>query len=130
MSSTSVQHLPLPTERFLLPLFQPFPSAYAPAPAVPRETMTRKKGKAVMASKNIPIKLGAVGGRSIKFMWWSVEIIAHYFIVIFMPAGPTLNCVPDSWPSFFRMTMVTPLSFFIDMAVAPPAIANVAWPAP
>ena len=40
-----------------------------------------------------------------------------------------LNCVPDSWPSFFKITLVTPLSFFIDMALSPPAPAKVARPA-
>jgi len=54
-------------------------------------------------------------------------VASFYFSVIFMPAGPTLNCVPDSWPSFFRITMVTPRSFFIDMALVPPAMAKVAW---
>ena len=46
-------------------------------------------------------------------MWWSMEIMARYFIMIFMPAGPMLNCVPDSWPWFFKITLVTPLSFNI-----------------
>jgi hypothetical protein len=40
-----------------------------------------------------------------------------------------LNCVPDSWPSFFKITLVTPWSFFIDMALSPPAPAKVARPA-
>ena len=40
-----------------------------------------------------------------------------------------LNCVPDSWLSFFKITLVTPLSFFIDMALSPPAPAKVARPA-
>ena len=39
-----------------------------------------------------------------------------------------LNCVP-AWPSFFKITLVTPLSFFIDMALSPPAPAKVARPA-
>jgi hypothetical protein len=40
-----------------------------------------------------------------------------------------LNCVPDAWLSFFKITLVTPLSFFIDMALSPPAPAKVARPA-
>jgi hypothetical protein len=55
--------------------------------------------------------------------------MARYFIMIFMPAGPMLNCVPDSWLSFFKITLVTPLSFFIDMALSPLATAKFARPA-
>jgi hypothetical protein len=29
-----------------------------------------------------------------------------------------LNCVPDSWPSFFKITRVAPLSFFIAESIA------------
>ena len=90
VSSKSVQRSTLLTERFLRPLFQRLPSADAPSLAVPMETTTRKKGKAthnVTASTKIPVKLSAVR-RRIEFMWWSMEIMARYFIMIFMRADP------------------------------------------
>ena len=51
----------------------------------------------------------------------------NYLSAIFIPAGPMLNCVPDSWPWFFKNTRVTPRSFFNVMALSPPPIAKVAW---
>ena len=109
VSSKSVQRSTLLTERFLRALFQRLPSADAPSLAVPMETTTRKKGKAthnVTASTKIPVKLSAVR-RRIEFMWWSMEIMARYFIMIFMRADPcSIACLPLVFQNHAGHTLV------------------------
>jgi len=56
--------------------------------------------------------------------------MACYFIVTFMPPGPKLNWVPDSWPSFFKITMVTAILILHRHGGVPPAIAKVDCTAP
>jgi len=54
-------------------------------------------------------------------MWWSVKITASLFHRDLHARSPMLNCVPDSWPSFFRITMLA-----IDKAAAAPLSGRIA----
>jgi len=68
------------------------PTALAPAVTSKNGTTKHK----VTAHKTITNELNAVTPIN-ELKSFSVAIMAsRYFIVIFMPAGPTLNCVPDS----------------------------------